>query len=161
LATVAKQANIRAVMLDLKNQCTVCETYRDKAQIDPTRAPAYVCDWFREPFPRCDHAQYGYEAIFMSNILHDWNDETCLFLLKKSYESLPSNGYVLINEALFNDDHSGPLYAAYFSFHMFVYTQGKQFTFVELKQILNDVGFVDVNHEHLYGGFSLIFGRKP
>jgi hypothetical protein len=161
LATVSKQANVRAIMLDLKNQAKVCELYRDKAQIQEERARAYACDMFSEPFPSYDHSTYGYQAIFMSNILHDWSEKTCSFLLKKSFDALPTNGYILISEALFNDDRNGPLWAAYMSFHMFVYADGKQFTFGELKALLNDAGFVDVSHEPLHGNFSLIYARKP
>ncbi|KAF4363786.1 hypothetical protein F8388_000451 [Cannabis sativa] len=35
------------------------------------------------------------DAIFMKWILHDWNDEDCVKILKKCYEATPSNGKVI------------------------------------------------------------------
>ncbi|XP_077233155.1 caffeic acid 3-O-methyltransferase-like [Tasmannia lanceolata] len=38
------------------------------------------------------------EAIFMKCVLHDWNDDHCLKLLKNCYEALPDTGKVIIAE---------------------------------------------------------------
>nr|WMY23413.1 COMT protein [Stephania japonica] len=40
------------------------------------------------------------EAIFMKWILHDWSDEYCLKLLKNCYDSLPSDGKLIVVEAI-------------------------------------------------------------
>ncbi|CAL1405438.1 unnamed protein product [Linum trigynum] len=40
------------------------------------------------------------EAIFMKWILHDWNDERCLKLLKNCYEALPEEGKVIAMDAV-------------------------------------------------------------
>jgi hypothetical protein len=37
----------------------------------------------------------GGDAIFMKYILHDWNDEACLKILKNCYKALPPNGKVI------------------------------------------------------------------
>ena len=62
--------------------------------------------------------------MFYSNIFHDWSVEKCFYLAKKTYDSLPVNGYIFLHESLLNDDGNGPLAAAYFSFHMFIHTEG-------------------------------------
>ncbi|KAL5572238.1 hypothetical protein UlMin_021835 [Ulmus minor] len=36
------------------------------------------------------------DAIFMKWILHNWNDEKCLKLLKNCYNAIPSNGKVIV-----------------------------------------------------------------
>ncbi|XP_027337353.1 caffeic acid 3-O-methyltransferase-like [Abrus precatorius] len=38
------------------------------------------------------------DAIFMKFILHDWNDELCLKLLKNCYNALPDDGKVIVVE---------------------------------------------------------------
>ena len=96
---------------------------------------------FKDDFPLHDDQKYGYQATFYSNVFHDWNDEKCKYLTKKSYDALPENGMIFLHEALLNDDGNGPLVTACFSFHMFLRTEGKQFTFSELKDILTNAGF--------------------
>jgi len=92
-------------------------------------------------FPKHDDPKYGYQAVFYSNIFHDWNDEKCKYLAKKTYDSLPKNGWILLHEALLNEDGNGPLITAFLSFTMLTETEGKQFTFFELKELLTEAGF--------------------
>ncbi|KAI7751331.1 hypothetical protein M8C21_002891, partial [Ambrosia artemisiifolia] len=40
------------------------------------------------------------DAIFMKWILHDWNDDACITLLKNCYKALPKDGKVIIVEAI-------------------------------------------------------------
>ncbi|KAB2627614.1 caffeic acid 3-O-methyltransferase 1-like [Pyrus ussuriensis x Pyrus communis] len=40
------------------------------------------------------------DAIFMKWILHDWNDQDCIKLLKNCYNAIPDDGKVIIVEAL-------------------------------------------------------------
>jgi hypothetical protein len=90
---------------------------------------------FRENWPT------GYDAIFLSNILHDWDFDTASILVQKAYGALPPGGQVLIHEMLLDDSHDGPPTAAAFSFYMLVGTKGQQFTASELSSLLEKVGF--------------------
>ncbi|KAK8641236.1 hypothetical protein V6N13_010655 [Hibiscus sabdariffa] len=40
------------------------------------------------------------DAIFMKWILHDWNDDHCLKVLKNCYEAIPDDGKVIVVEAV-------------------------------------------------------------
>ncbi|KAH9301937.1 hypothetical protein KI387_013520, partial [Taxus chinensis] len=40
------------------------------------------------------------DAIFLKWILHNWDDEHCVTLLKKCYDAIPENGKVIIVEAI-------------------------------------------------------------
>ncbi|ESR49552.1 hypothetical protein CICLE_v10033864mg, partial [Citrus x clementina] len=40
------------------------------------------------------------DAIIMKWILHDWNDEHCLKLLKNCYKSIPEDGKVIVVESM-------------------------------------------------------------
>ena len=93
---------------------------------------------FREPWPK------GYDAVFFSNIWHDWNFRTCAWLAARAYEALPRGGRIMLHEALLDDDGSGPPTTAAFSMLMLLATQGQQFTFAELKALLENAGFEDI-----------------
>ncbi|XP_048335508.2 cathecol O-methyltransferase 1 [Ziziphus jujuba] len=40
------------------------------------------------------------DAIFMKGIMHDWNDEKCIKLLKNCYNAIPENGKVIVVDAV-------------------------------------------------------------
>ncbi|KAL7105833.1 hypothetical protein ACP275_07G070200 [Erythranthe tilingii] len=44
------------------------------------------------------------DAIFMKWIVHDWNDEQCLILLKNCYSSLQENGKVILAELIMPEE---------------------------------------------------------
>ena len=89
---------------------------------------------FCEPWPK------GYDAVFFSNIWHDWNFRTCAWLAARAYETLPRGGRIMLHEALLDDDGNGPPPIAAFSMLMLLATQGQQFTFAELKALLEHAG---------------------
>ena len=61
---------------------------------------------------------------------------------------------------LLDNDGAGPLTAASFSMLM-LGTQGQQFTFAELRQLLEAAGFFDVTAKNTSVYYSLVTGRKP
>ena len=60
---------------------------------------------------------------------------------------------------LFDDSETGPQPAALFSI-MMLNTRGKQFSFVELAEILDRAGFADPTVNHSYGYYSLVTALK-
>ncbi|ESR49548.1 Flavone 3'-O-methyltransferase 1 [Citrus sinensis] len=59
------------------------------------------------PHPRIEHVGGDMfqsvpkgDAIFMKSVLHDWNDEHCLKLLKNCYKSIPEDGKVIVVESM-------------------------------------------------------------
>ena len=104
----------------------------------------------------------GHDAHFLSNILHDWSDETCRLLVKKSFDALPAGGRIVLHEMLMNDDGCGPLPAAAFSVLMLLGTRGRQYTLAELRGFLEPTGFTDVEAFSTGGGYySLVVASKP
>ena len=119
------------------------------------RVDTCAVDIFRQPWPG------GYDALFFSNIWHDWNVRTCQWLAARAFEALPPGGRILVHEMLLDEGGNGPVTAASFSMLMLLATQGQQFTFDELKEILEGAGFVriDVTATHPY--YSVVAGQKP
>ena len=61
-----------------------------------------------------------------------------------------------------DDDGAGPLVAAAFSMLMLLGTRGRQYSLPELRAILEDAGFVDVQAQRTGGGYySLVTASKP
>lgn len=109
---------------------------------------------FGDPWPM------GYDAIFFSNIWHDWNFRTCAWLAERAYEALPRGGRIMLHEMLLDDGGVGPPTAAAFSMLMLLATQGQQFTFGELKGLLEQAGFRDIETRHTAGYYSITTGYK-
>ena len=102
----------------------------------------------------------GHDAILFGNIFHDWDLESGHRLAQSAYDALPTGGQVLLHEILLDEDKSGPLLAACFSVTMLVYEKGKQYTFTELKNLLEKVGFRDCKATKSFGYYSLVSATK-
>jgi acetylserotonin N-methyltransferase len=101
----------------------------------------------------------GYDAILMTNILHDWDPGRRADLVASSYAALPVGGHLFIHEILFNDAQDGPVAAAMFS-TMMLGTRGKQLSFAELHGLLTQHSFHNVQVKPTYGYYSLVMGTK-
>ncbi|GLJ14671.1 hypothetical protein SUGI_0237670 [Cryptomeria japonica] len=87
------------------------------------------------------------DIIFMKWILHDWDDEKCIEILKKIYEATPKHGKVLIIEALL-DGSQGSInrLGLLFDIHMPIFTMGgKERSEEEFSQLFFKAGFKSYN----------------
>jgi len=153
IAIAQQFPSIHCTVLELP---AVCECVRDYVAEGGVadRVDTVAVDMFREPWPR------GYDGMFFSNVFHDWNAETNLFLAQRAHEALEPGGRIFLHEMLVAEDGSGPVTTAAFSVVM-LGTQGRQYSFAELEQILTRAGFVDVDARPSYGYYSVVSGRKP
>jgi predicted O-methyltransferase YrrM len=86
-----------------------------------------------------------FDAALLSNILHIYDEQTNLKLLKKVRTALNPGGTVIIHDFLLNAQKDSPLYAAMFSVHMLVHTNnGRSYSGEELKVALKEAGFEKV-----------------
>ena len=146
---------LKVVLLDLKEMAVAAQKFIDRAGMSGQVTTAAV-NMFTEQWPR------GHDGHFFSNVFHDWSDETCRLLARKSFEALPRGGRIFLNEILMDDDGTGPFPAAAFSLMMLVGTLGKQYSLTEFREILGSAGFVDFESVRTGGGYySLVTARKP
>lgn len=145
--------DMRCTIMDLPAMCRVAAGYISEGEV-ADRVDTRPVDMFRQPWPE------GYDAAFFSNIFHDWSFETCAELARKAHAILPPGGRIYLHEMLINDSGDGPLTAAAFSVLMLLGTEGRQFTFTELAELLEQAGFRDVAASATYGYYSLVTGRK-
>lgn len=102
-----------------------------------------------------------YGAFLFANILHDWDEHQCAYLVQNCFQALPVKGKILIVEMLINEAGDWPPVACLFSMSMILNTRGKQFKGSELRLLLVRAGFVDIRIQELLSGYSLIEAAKP
>ena len=154
IALAQRHPGLACTIMDLPAVCALTPGYvKERALAD--RIDTHAADMFRDPWPP------GYDAVFFSNIFHDWRPVTCRGLARRAFAVLPRGGTINLHEMLLNDDGSGPRTAAAFSVLMALGTQGQQFTFGQLESLLTDAGFTGIECHSTSPLYSLIRGRKP
>ncbi|MFD0383589.1 methyltransferase [Streptomyces stramineus] len=110
------------------------------------RIDAIGGDFFADDLPT------GYDAILMTNILHDWSEEQGAQLLRKCHTALGSGGAVIIGEAFLDDEGTGPVAGAVAGLNMLVETaEGANRSRAEYEAMLSAAGFTDIRRV----GFAL------
>jgi hypothetical protein len=153
IALAQEHPDLRCTIMELESMCQAAQSYIQAAGA-ADRVDTVAVNMFRESWPE------GYDAVVFSNIWHDWNFQTCKWLAARTFEILPANGRIMLHEMLLDDDGAGPAVAASFSMLMLLATQGQQFTFEELKTILERAGFSGIESRHTYGYYSITTGYK-
>jgi cyclopropane fatty-acyl-phospholipid synthase-like methyltransferase len=86
----------------------------------------------------------GFDVVLVPNFLHHFDVATCEKFLKKVNASLAEGGKVMTVEFVPNDDRVSPPPSAMFSLVMLAATPaGDAYTYAELKQMLENVGFAN------------------
>jgi ubiquinone/menaquinone biosynthesis C-methylase UbiE len=115
-------------------------------------------DYHSDEFPR------GFDSVLVSNTLHQEDDETCLRILRQSFESLESGGLVTVHAMFLNEDHDGPLWPALHNLLMLlVYRGGRAYTVGETFELMTRAGFEAPEHHRMsvYNAGSFVTARRP
>lgn len=139
-------------VMDLEPMCEVAREYIGASAVGE-RVVTKAVDMFRASWPE------GYDALFLSNIFHDWDFQTTAWLVRRAFATLPPGGRILIHEMLLADDGAGPATTAGFSMHMLL-TKGQQYTFSDLRMLLEGAGFCAVSVLPMYGYYSVVTGYR-
>jgi O-methyltransferase/methyltransferase family protein len=143
---------LEATIFDMPPVCEVAQEFAAKYGLQ-SRVKTHVGDIWEDQFPPAD-------LHFYADICHDWPPEKCRALLKKSFESLPVGGRVILHEMLYNDEKTGPSQAAAYSVAMLLWTEGQQYSGRELRAMLAEAGFNDIEVKQTFGYWSIVTGRK-
>jgi hypothetical protein len=153
IAMAQKHTHLRCTIMELPAMCEAAQGYIKTGEVSD-RVDTAAVDMFRQPWPK------GYDAVFFSNIWHDWNFQTCKWLAARAFEVLPAGGRIMLHEMLLDDDGAGHVTAAAFSMMMLLGTQGQQFTSGELKDILESAGFAGVESRQTSVYYSIVTAYK-
>jgi predicted O-methyltransferase YrrM len=92
-------------------------------------------DFFAQPLPKAD-------VITMGMILHDWNLERKMALIRKAYDALPSDGAFVVIENLIDDARRSNAFALMMSLNMLIeFGDAFDFTFADFTGWCREVGF--------------------
>ena len=112
------------------------------------RVKAQPVDFFTDQFPKAD-------VITMGMILHDWNLEKKMMLIRKAYDALPSGGAFVVIENLIDDARRENAFGLMMSLNMLIeFGDAFDFTFADFKGWCAEVGFKKFDVIHLAGPAS-------
>ncbi|MFH1376447.1 MAG: methyltransferase [Candidatus Woesearchaeota archaeon] len=110
-------------------------------------------DMFTEGYPNADLHLY-------SNVLHDWNEKENLFLLKKSYKSLPKKGKIIVHDAFYGAKAKEDISILSYSALLMLLTHGRCYSIGEMKELLEKAGFKGIIYKKTIAGRGVIIGEK-
>lgn len=92
-------------------------------------------DFFADPLPRAD-------VITMGMILHDWNLEKKMHLIRAAYDALPPDGAFVAIEALIDDERRENVFGLLMSLNMLIeFGDAFDFTGADFRRWCEEVGF--------------------
>jgi O-methyltransferase domain/Dimerisation domain len=111
-------------------------------------------DFFADPLPRAD-------VITMGLILHDWNLERKMQLIRSAYEALPDGGSFIVIENLIDDARRENAFGLMMSLNMLIeFGDAFDFTGSDFAGWCREVGFRDVEILPLAGPTSAGIAHK-
>lgn len=99
------------------------------------RVKAISGDFFKDDFPSSD-------ILVMGNILHDWEEEVKIMLMKKAYAALPEGGALVAIENTIDNERIKNTFGLLMSLNMLIETgKGFDYTFAEFTGWAKQVEF--------------------
>jgi len=134
MCVAARHAHMRCISLDLPAATAIAGRKIAAAGFaDPVSAQSL--DFFKEPLPKAD-------VITMGMILHDWNLEKKLHLVRAAYEALPPGGAFVVVENLIDDARRQNGFGLMMSLNMLIeFGDAFDFTAADFFGWCRDAGF--------------------
>ncbi len=109
-----------------------------------------------------DELPNGFDIAFLSNIIHSEGEKSNLRLMEKVYSSLNPKGEIIIKDHILDDSLTSPAVGAIFSVQMLLTTGGRDYSFREVNEWLEGVGFEKVKWIRLEPPLtsSLVIAKK-
>lgn len=145
-----------AVIYDLPTTRTFAES--TVARFDLSERIAFVSgNYHDDPVPT------GFDAAWLSHVLHSDGLVACAALLRKAVASLNPGGILMIQEFILDNDKDGPPFPALFSLNMLLGTEtGQAYSEEELAAMMAAAGLSDLQRLELElpNGAGVMSGRK-
>jgi hypothetical protein len=111
-------------------------------------------DFFKDPLPKAD-------IITMGMILHDWNLEKKMHLIRSAYDALPPGGALVAIEALIDDARRENLFGLLMSLNMLIeFGDAFDYSGADFRGWCSEVGFRRFDVIHLAGPSSAAIAYK-
>ncbi len=151
---VAKRhPHLRCISFDLPVVEPIAKKHITAAGLDH-RVTTAAGDFFKGQLPKAD-------IITMGMILHDWNLEKKLHLIRAAYEALPPGGALVAIEALIDDARRENVQGLLMSLNMLIeFGDAFDYSGADFHQWCREVGFVRFDVMHLAGPSSAAIAYK-
>jgi hypothetical protein len=111
-------------------------------------------DFFKDPLPKAD-------MITMGMILHDWNLEKKMHLIRAAYDALPAGGALVAIEALIDDARRENVFGLLMSLNMLIeFGDAFDYSGADFRKWCEEVGFKRFDVIHLAGASSAAIAYK-
>lgn len=150
----AKQhPHLQCISFDLPPVEPIARKHIDAAGLSG-RIRTATGDFFKDPLPKA-------EVITMGMILHDWNLEKKMHLLRSAYAALPPGGALVAIEALIDDARRENVFGLLMSLNMLIeFGDAFDFSGADFRQWCSGVGFQRFEVMHLAGASSAAIAYK-
>ena len=139
--------------MDLPVVRPIFEAYAKSRKLEK-RLTFHAGDFFEDALPKAD-------VLIMGHILHDWDLNEKMMLLRKAYAALPQGGALIVHEALIDDARKQNAFGLLMSLNMLIETPGGfDFTGADCIQWMKKAGFKRTKVENLAGPDSMVIGIK-
>jgi hypothetical protein len=144
---------LRGAVFDLPRTTDVARQFLSQCDV-ADRVEVLAGDFFQA-------LPLGYDAYFIKSVLHDWNDDKCVEILRNCRAALPRNGCVLVTEIVLEPGrpigHPHPL----IDLEMMVSFGGKERTARAFGELFGEAGLrLDRIHQIAGSFFSILEGSK-
>jgi len=134
IITAQRHPHLRCTTCDLPVVRPIAEAAIDAAGVGD-RVRAVDLDFLVDPIPPSD-------VVTMGLILHDWNLETKLHLIRAAYEALPEGGAFIVIENLIDDARREHVFGLMMSLNMLIeFGDAFDFTGADFASWCHDAGF--------------------
>jgi predicted O-methyltransferase YrrM len=148
-----KHPQIRCISFDLPPVEPIARKHIAAAGLSG-RITTAAGDFFNDPLPRAD-------LITMGMILHDWNLEKKMHLIRAAYDALPPGGALVAIEALIDDARRENLFGLLMSLNMLIeFGDAFDYSGADFRQWCEAVGFRRFEVIHLAGASSAAIAYK-
>jgi len=143
----ARHPHLKFTTADLPQATAIAEKKIAAARLSD-RISAVSIDFFADPLPKAD-------IITMGMILHDWNLEKKMLLIRKAYDALPEGGVFIVIEGLIDDARRENAFGLMMSLNMIVeFGEAFDYTGADFDRWCKEVGFKRTEVIHLAGPHS-------
>lgn len=145
---VAKQnPHLKCISADLPAATKIAAQKIAEARL-ADRISAQDIDFFADPLPKAD-------VVTMGMILHDWNLEKKMHLIRAAYDALPSGGAFVVIENIIDDARRENAFGLLMSLNMLIeFGDAFDFTAADFSGWCREVGFSKTEVIHLAGPAS-------
>jgi hypothetical protein len=148
-----KQPHLKCVTWDLPVVEPIAKKHIAAAGLE-SRISTASGDFFKDPLPKAD-------VITMGMILHDWNLEKKMHLIRAAYDALPPGGALVVIEALIDDARRENVQGLLMSLNMLIeFGDAFDYSGADFRKWCGEAGFKRFEVIHLAGASSAAVAYK-